>query len=66
MLEPTLELYLRREVHKGISGLLIIFICYICISTLLQAKDDFRFIIPFIEFSKEVKVHGRWSSTPRW
>ena len=32
-----------------------IFICYICISTLLQTKDDFRFIIPYVEFSKEVK-----------
>ncbi len=29
--------------------------CYICISLLLQTKDDFRFIIPYVEFSKEVK-----------
>ncbi|MGE0758003.1 MAG: PIN/TRAM domain-containing protein [Pirellulaceae bacterium] len=28
---------------------------YICISFLLQTRDDFRFIIPFVEFSKEVK-----------
>lgn len=27
--------------------------CYLCISFTLQAKDDFRFIIPFVEFSKE-------------
>jgi uncharacterized protein YacL len=33
----------------------MIFICYLCISTLLQTKDDFRFIIPYMEFSKEVK-----------
>ena len=33
----------------------MIFICYVCISTLLQTKDDFRFIIPYMEFSKEVK-----------
>src|SRR5213075_801173 len=33
----------------------MIFMCYICVSTLLQTKDDFRFIIPYVEFSKEVK-----------
>lgn len=30
-------------------------ICYTCISILLQTKDDFRFIIPYVEFAKEVK-----------
>ncbi len=29
--------------------------CYVCISLLLQTRDDFRFIIPYVEFSKEVK-----------
>jgi uncharacterized protein YacL len=29
--------------------------CYICISLLLQTKDEFRFIIPYVEFSKQVK-----------
>ncbi len=28
---------------------------YSCISFLLQTKDDFRFVIPYVEFSKEVK-----------
>lgn len=32
-----------------------VFLCYMCISVLLQTKDDFRFIIPYVEFSKEVK-----------
>ena len=30
-------------------------LCYGCISLLLQTRDDFRFIIPYVEFSKEVK-----------
>jgi uncharacterized protein YacL len=30
-------------------------LCYLCISLLIQTKDDFRFIIPYVEFSKEVK-----------
>jgi uncharacterized protein YacL len=32
-----------------------IFCCYVCISTLVQTKDEFRFIIPYVEFSKQVK-----------
>jgi uncharacterized protein YacL len=30
-------------------------LCYACISLLIQTKNDFRFIIPYVEFSKEVK-----------
>lgn len=30
-------------------------VCYACISVLLQTKDDFRFIIPYVEFAKEIK-----------
>lgn len=29
--------------------------CYITISTLLQTKDEFRFIIPYVEFAKQTK-----------
>jgi uncharacterized protein YacL len=29
--------------------------CYLSISFILQTKDDFRFIIPFVEFSKQTK-----------
>ncbi|MDR2644188.1 MAG: TRAM domain-containing protein [Planctomycetaceae bacterium] len=30
-------------------------LCYICTSFLLQTKDDFRFIIPYVEFRKNLK-----------
>jgi uncharacterized protein YacL len=29
--------------------------CYVAISTLVQTKNDFRFIIPYVEFAKQVK-----------
>src|SRR5262245_34808452 len=29
--------------------------CYVVTSTLLQTKDEFRFIIPYVEFSKQIK-----------
>ncbi|MEM1303290.1 MAG: PIN domain-containing protein [Planctomycetota bacterium] len=30
-------------------------LCYTCISVLLQTKHDFRFIIPYVEFAKQIK-----------
>jgi uncharacterized protein YacL len=30
-------------------------LCYGCTSLLLQTKDDFRFIIPYVEFSRDLK-----------
>ena len=30
-------------------------LCYSCTSLLLQTKDDFRFLIPYVEFVREVK-----------
>ena len=45
----------RGASSRPISGILTVIICYVCVSTLLQTKDDFRFIIPYMEFSKEVK-----------
>jgi uncharacterized protein YacL len=54
-LQPTMDLFLNPKVHVWFSSFLTLFICYICISVLLQTKDDFRFIIPYMEFAKEVK-----------
>jgi len=33
--------------------------CYVAVSTLLQTKDEFRFIIPYVEFSKQLKGRNR-------
>jgi len=41
-----------RDAALLVLGLVL---CYTCISLLLQTKNDFRFIIPYVEFSKEVK-----------
>jgi uncharacterized protein YacL len=54
-IEPTLTTYISDQMSNAFHGILLIFICYICVSTLLQTKDDFRFIIPYMEFSKDVK-----------
>jgi uncharacterized protein YacL len=41
--------------RDAIQVLLALVLCYICISMLLQTRNDFRFIIPYVEFVKEVK-----------
>jgi uncharacterized protein YacL len=63
-IDPILTFFLERaqstarltnELPRVVTGLLTAVICYVCVSTLLQTKDDFRFIIPYMEFSREVK-----------
>ncbi|GIX03064.1 MAG: PIN/TRAM domain-containing protein [Planctomycetaceae bacterium] len=43
------------QLRHIVVSLLVIVLPYICISLILQTKDDFRFVIPYVEFSKEVK-----------
>jgi len=35
--------------------LLGIITCYLCVSFILQTKDDVRFVIPYVEFAKQIK-----------
>jgi uncharacterized protein YacL len=44
-----------NQYARIIGGLAGIMLPYICISFLLQTKDDFRFVIPYVEFAKEIK-----------
>src|SRR5207237_4358054 len=43
------------QLRQGVTLLITVVCCYVSISTLLQTKDEFRFIIPYVEFSKQVK-----------
>ena len=38
-----------------VPSVLGMILCYICTSLLLQTRDDFRFIIPYVEFARDVK-----------
>jgi uncharacterized protein YacL len=51
-LTPLVENSDFRTSTQLILGMIL---CYVCISFLIQTKDDFRFIIPYVEFAKEVK-----------
>lgn len=43
------------QVRAAVQLVLGAVLCYLCISLLIQTRNDFRFIIPYVEFSKEVK-----------
>jgi uncharacterized protein YacL len=45
----------RPQIAALSRVLITVVCCYISISTLLQTKDEFRFIIPYVEFSKQVR-----------
>jgi len=51
----TKEKVVGLTMGSAVKLLLGMVLCYTCISLLLQTKDDFRFIIPYVEFAKEVK-----------
>jgi uncharacterized protein YacL len=55
-LEPTLTGFgTRPELIGAVRLGSMVVLCYLTVSLMLQTKDDFRFIIPFVEFSKEIK-----------
>ena len=56
-LEPFLTDWFKGhpERSQAIRLMITVICCYFSVSTLLQTKDEFRFIIPYVEFSKQVK-----------
>lgn len=43
------------QFRAGAIMLSLLILPYLCMSFLLQTKDDFRFVIPYVEFSRELK-----------
>jgi uncharacterized protein YacL len=56
LLTIAMDPFLQNSLTKTYFtiGLLTV-LCYVCISLLLQTKDDFRFVVPYVEFSRELK-----------
>lgn len=52
---PTLSIWSNDKLSVPFSLITTIVLCYICTSVLLQTKDEFRFVIPYVEFSRQVK-----------
>jgi uncharacterized protein YacL len=51
----ALEPLISKSVHTPVQMVIGLVLCYSCISLLMQTKNDFRFIIPYVEFAKDVK-----------
>jgi uncharacterized protein YacL len=54
-IDPVMMQFNIVKFKPSVQLVLGLVFCYTCISMLLQTRDDFRFIIPYVEFSKEVK-----------
>ena len=54
-LAPVLPLNRNDAVWQWLPLILGAVLCYICTSLLLQTRDDFRFLIPFVEFARDVR-----------
>jgi uncharacterized protein YacL len=54
-LVPLVPLSIQEKLRYPIELVTGAVLCYGCISILMQTKDDFRFVIPYVEFAKEVK-----------
>jgi uncharacterized protein YacL len=58
LLGPVLDMYeatLTKPVTDVVKIAIATLTAYLAISLILQTKDDFRFIIPYIEFAKQQK-----------
>jgi len=52
---PDIAAAQRSTIANFINMLIGVITCYLAISFILQTKDDFRFVIPYVEFSKQTK-----------
>lgn len=50
---PAREAFLN--LLRGVKVIIGLITCYVGISLVLQTKDDFRFVIPYVEFAKETR-----------
>lgn len=54
-LSPVLPLNRSHPAWAWLPLILGCVLCYVCTSLLLQTRDDFRFLIPFVEFARDVR-----------
>ena len=54
-LTPLLAWIDDKQFSLNLMVILGIALCYLCTSFLVQTRDDFRFIIPYVEFRRDVK-----------
>ena len=53
--ETLTAIQTQQNLLLGVKIILGVITCYFCISLVLQTKDDFRFILPYVEFAKQIR-----------
>ncbi len=54
-LAPLTPSPLSSTVYNAVQLVLGLVCCYVCISLLMQTRNDFRFIIPYVEFARDLR-----------
>lgn len=54
-LTPILPTSPKHPIPQWLPLILGSVLCYVCTSLLIQTRDDFRFLIPYVEFARDVK-----------
>ena len=54
-LTPILPMRSSDPLRTWLPLILGCVLCYVCTSLLLQTRNDFRFLIPFVEFARDVR-----------
>jgi uncharacterized protein YacL len=54
-LTPIMPTDQANPLTTWLPPILGMILCYVCTSLLLQTRDDFRFLIPYVEFARDVK-----------
>lgn len=44
-----------KDFQAGVTMLTLLILPYLCITFMMQTKDQFRFVIPYVEFQRELK-----------
>jgi len=55
MIARSYRIDIIPEAVEAIKWMIGICICYLVISVVMRTKDDFRFVIPYVEFAKQTK-----------
>ncbi len=54
-INPVFDALRMQQYRGGVGMVLTLMITYFSSSLLMQTRDDFRFVIPYVEFSRELK-----------
>lgn len=55
LFEPESQKPSIRNLLEGVKVFIGLITCYLGISMVIQTKDDFRFVIPYVEFAKQIR-----------